>query len=177
VLPKGVQQGQTESGGIVLATICCSPSAQRRCHPQEALNLPFSRLLIVNKLFSPPPPCKPCKLRLRLSCQTKTSYTQPPRHPSDSRRTRCSTAAAQHRAPGRAPRRNRRASQWRTKIIFSPSVCQTLPGTAKKRTPARSGEMRARAHRTCATSNGLDALSLHHCRQTVAHRHTKRLGP
>ena len=33
VLPKGVQQGQTESGGIVLAVICWAPSAQRRCHP------------------------------------------------------------------------------------------------------------------------------------------------
>ena len=53
VLPKGVQQGQTESGGIVLATICWAPSAQRRCHPEEALYLPtFSHLLIVNKLLS-----------------------------------------------------------------------------------------------------------------------------
>jgi hypothetical protein len=33
VLPKGVPQGQTESGGIVLAVICWSPSAQRRCDP------------------------------------------------------------------------------------------------------------------------------------------------
>jgi hypothetical protein len=33
VLPKSVPQGQTESGGIVLAVICCSPSAQRRCDP------------------------------------------------------------------------------------------------------------------------------------------------
>jgi hypothetical protein len=48
-LPKGVPQGQTESGGIVLAVICWSPSAQRRC----ALSLPtLSHSLIVNKLFS-----------------------------------------------------------------------------------------------------------------------------
>ena len=53
VLPQGVQQGQTESGGIVLAAICWAPSAQRRCHPEEALYLPtFSHLLIVNKVFS-----------------------------------------------------------------------------------------------------------------------------
>ena len=53
VLPQGVQQGQTESGGIVLAAICWAPSAQRRCHPEEALYLPtFSHLLIVNKLLS-----------------------------------------------------------------------------------------------------------------------------
>ena len=45
VLPKGVPQGQTESGGIVLAAICLATSAQRRCHPQEALYLPtFSHL-------------------------------------------------------------------------------------------------------------------------------------
>ncbi len=31
--PKGVLQGQTESGGIVLPVICWSPSAQRRCDP------------------------------------------------------------------------------------------------------------------------------------------------
>jgi hypothetical protein len=43
----------TESGGIVLAAICWATSAQRRCHPQEALYLPtFSHLLIVDKLFS-----------------------------------------------------------------------------------------------------------------------------
>ena len=29
----GVSHGQTESGGIALAVICWSPSAQRRCHP------------------------------------------------------------------------------------------------------------------------------------------------
>ncbi len=53
VLPKGVPQGQAESGGIVLAAICWATSAQRRCHPEEALCLPtFSRLLIVNKLLS-----------------------------------------------------------------------------------------------------------------------------
>ena len=53
MLPKGVPQGQTESGGIVLAAICWAPSAQRRCHPEEALYLPtFSHLLIVNKVFS-----------------------------------------------------------------------------------------------------------------------------
>ena len=40
VLPKGVPQGQTESGGIVLAAICWATSAQRRCHPEEALYLP-----------------------------------------------------------------------------------------------------------------------------------------
>ena len=52
VLPKGVPQGQTESGGIVLAAICWAPSAQR-CHPKEALYLPiFSHLLIVNRLLS-----------------------------------------------------------------------------------------------------------------------------
>jgi hypothetical protein len=45
VLPKGVPQGRTESGGIVLAAICWAASAQRRCHPQEALYLPtFSHL-------------------------------------------------------------------------------------------------------------------------------------
>jgi hypothetical protein len=33
VLPKGVPQGQTESGGVVLAVICWAPSAQRRCYP------------------------------------------------------------------------------------------------------------------------------------------------
>jgi hypothetical protein len=50
---RGVPQGQTESGGIVLADICWATSAQRRCHPQEALYLPtFSHLLIVNKLLS-----------------------------------------------------------------------------------------------------------------------------
>ena len=42
VLPKGVPQGQLESGGIVLAAICWATSAQRRCHPQEALYLPTS---------------------------------------------------------------------------------------------------------------------------------------
>jgi len=53
VLPKGVPQGQTESGGIVLAAICWATSAQRRCHPEEALYLPTSsHLLIVNKLLS-----------------------------------------------------------------------------------------------------------------------------
>jgi hypothetical protein len=40
VLPKGVPQGQTESGGIVLAAICWAPSARRRCYPREALYLP-----------------------------------------------------------------------------------------------------------------------------------------
>ena len=30
---EGLQQGQTESGGIVLAVICWAPSAQRRCYP------------------------------------------------------------------------------------------------------------------------------------------------
>jgi hypothetical protein len=45
VLPKGLPQGKMESGGIVLATICWAPSAQRRCHPKEALYLPtFSHL-------------------------------------------------------------------------------------------------------------------------------------
>ena len=53
VLPQGLPQGQTESGGIVLAAICWAASTQRRCHPQEALYLPtFSHLLIVNKLLS-----------------------------------------------------------------------------------------------------------------------------
>ena len=46
-------QGQTESGSIVLAAICWAPSAQTRCHPEEALYLPtFSHLLIVNKPLS-----------------------------------------------------------------------------------------------------------------------------
>jgi hypothetical protein len=40
MLPKGVPQGQTESGGIVLAAICWAPSAQRRCYPKEALYFP-----------------------------------------------------------------------------------------------------------------------------------------
>ena len=31
----GVPQGQTESGGIVLAVICWSPSAQRQCGPSR----------------------------------------------------------------------------------------------------------------------------------------------
>jgi hypothetical protein len=72
VLPKGVPQGQTESRGIVLAAICWVTSAQRRCHPQEALYLPtFSHLLVVNKLFSlslslspprPPSPPYPCSI-------------------------------------------------------------------------------------------------------------------
>ena len=45
VLPKGVPQGQTESGGIVLAAICWAPSAQRWCHPEEAMYLlTFSHL-------------------------------------------------------------------------------------------------------------------------------------
>ena len=53
VLPKGVPQGQTESGGIVLAAICWATRAQRRCHPHEALYFPtFSHLLFVNKLLS-----------------------------------------------------------------------------------------------------------------------------
>jgi hypothetical protein len=40
-LPKSVpQEGQKESGGIVLAAICWAPIAQRRCHPEEALYLP-----------------------------------------------------------------------------------------------------------------------------------------
>ncbi len=53
VLPKGVPQGQTESGGIVLAAICWATSAQGRCHQEEAFCLPtFSHLLIVNKLLS-----------------------------------------------------------------------------------------------------------------------------
>ena len=53
VSPKGVPQGQTECGGIVLAAIYWAPSAQRRCHPEEAFFLPtFSNLVIVNKLFS-----------------------------------------------------------------------------------------------------------------------------
>jgi hypothetical protein len=30
---QGVPQGQPESGGIVLAVICWSPCAQRRCYP------------------------------------------------------------------------------------------------------------------------------------------------
>jgi hypothetical protein len=30
---QGVPRGQTESGGIVLAVICWSPSNQRRCYP------------------------------------------------------------------------------------------------------------------------------------------------
>jgi hypothetical protein len=52
VLPKGMPQGQTESGGIVLAAICWTTSAQRRCHPQEALYLPtFSHL--PPSIFSP----------------------------------------------------------------------------------------------------------------------------
>ncbi len=42
-----------ESGGRVIAAIYWAASAQRRCHPQEALYLPtFSHLLVVNKLFS-----------------------------------------------------------------------------------------------------------------------------
>jgi len=53
VLPKGVPQGQTESGGIVLAAICWATSAKRRCHPTRGVVLTdFSHLLIVNKLFS-----------------------------------------------------------------------------------------------------------------------------
>jgi len=45
VLPEGVPQGQTESGGTVLVAICWATSAQRRCHPKEALYLPtFSHL-------------------------------------------------------------------------------------------------------------------------------------
>ena len=44
VLLKRVPQGRTESGGIVLAANA-GPSAQRRCHPGEALYLPtFSQL-------------------------------------------------------------------------------------------------------------------------------------
>ena len=53
MLPKGVRQGQTESGGIVLAARCWAPSTQRRCHLKETLHLPtFSHLLIVSKLLS-----------------------------------------------------------------------------------------------------------------------------
>jgi hypothetical protein len=52
LLPKGVPQGQTESGGIVLAAIFWGPSAQRRCHPEETYLPTFSHLLIVNKLLS-----------------------------------------------------------------------------------------------------------------------------
>ena len=45
VLLKGVPQGYTESGGIVLAAMCWATSAQRRCHPKEVLYLPtFSHL-------------------------------------------------------------------------------------------------------------------------------------
>ncbi len=40
VLPKGVPQGQRESGDIELAAICWALSVQRRCHPEEALYLP-----------------------------------------------------------------------------------------------------------------------------------------
>ena len=48
-----VPQGQTESGGIILASICWAPSAQRRCHPKEAFYLlTFSHILIVNKPLS-----------------------------------------------------------------------------------------------------------------------------
>jgi hypothetical protein len=36
VLPKGVPQGQTESGGIVLAAICWATSAQRRLPRQSS---------------------------------------------------------------------------------------------------------------------------------------------
>ena len=57
VLLKRVPQGRTESGSIVLAAICWATSAQRWCHPEEALYLPtFSSgsviYLIVNKLLS-----------------------------------------------------------------------------------------------------------------------------
>ena len=39
--------------GIAIAAMCWAPSAQRRCHPEEALYLStFSHLLIVNKLLS-----------------------------------------------------------------------------------------------------------------------------
>ena len=45
VLLKDAPQGQTESGGIVLAAICWATDAQRLCRPQEALYLPiFSHL-------------------------------------------------------------------------------------------------------------------------------------
>jgi hypothetical protein len=49
---QGVPHGQTESGGIVLAGICWSPRAHRRCSliPDRALCLPtFSHFLIANK--------------------------------------------------------------------------------------------------------------------------------
>ena len=53
VLPKGVPHGKTETGGMVLAAMCWAPSAQRRCHPKEALYSPtFSHLLIVKKPLS-----------------------------------------------------------------------------------------------------------------------------
>ena len=50
---RATRQNGEWGPGIVLAAICWATSAQRRCHPQEALHLPtFSHLLIVNKLFS-----------------------------------------------------------------------------------------------------------------------------
>ena len=63
VLPKGVPQGQTESGVIVLPPYAGPRAPNSRCHPAEALYLPtFSHLLIVNKLLSllslsPSPSC------------------------------------------------------------------------------------------------------------------------
>jgi hypothetical protein len=66
-----------ESRGVVLAAICWAPSAQRWCHPEEALYLPtFSRLLIVNILSLPP--FSP----LSLTCEVPF----PPRRPGECRK-------------------------------------------------------------------------------------------
>jgi hypothetical protein len=68
---QGVPHGQTESGGIVLAGICWSPRAHRRCSliPDRALCLPtFSHVLIANKTtLSLSLSLSPARARLTLS--------------------------------------------------------------------------------------------------------------
>jgi hypothetical protein len=107
VLPKGVPQGQTESGGIGSADICWATSAQRRCHPQEALYLPsFSHLFDcqLNKLFSL---SLPLSLSLPTSHPSSLTHTLPPSFP---RARSCLRHRPQTRRVARALSRSRSLS-------------------------------------------------------------------
>ena len=66
---RGAPHGQTESGGIVLAVICCSPCAFRRCYPtgiQSIFDCQKNLFLSLSlSLLSPPLPSSPLPLNQR----------------------------------------------------------------------------------------------------------------
>jgi hypothetical protein len=83
--PPGVPHGQTESGGIVLAVICWTPSAQRQCYPTGRCTYRLQSLLDCQYNFSL---SLSLSLSFSLSLSLSLSLSNPPTPlPSPSRRS------------------------------------------------------------------------------------------